>query len=197
MRFMTDRILPGFVLRLLFWLPLAFLTWYLLAQYLLVPLGWLAWAGLELVVPGKIEGLSMAGRHLVLDTNLEFQAGDGRLGYLTLTLNPLQYCWNLPLLLAMTLAAGLRHRVWVRITTAYLGLLPFQAWGVVFDFLKISTLQMGPEISAQMGYSELGRNIIILGYQFGYLMLPAISASALWIIMHRWFIRELLAEQQP
>lgn len=189
-----DKILMGFILRLLILLPVSFALWYYLAGYLLIPVGWFSSVGIEMLASGKLESLSVSGKMMVLETNLQVQTPDGRTGYLLLEMNPLVYCWNLPLLIAMTLAAGFRNLLGVRLMVAYLGLLPFQTWGVTFDFLKLTTIQHGPEISQQMGYGSLGREFIALGYQFGFLMLPVISASTLWIIMHRWFIREVIAK---
>ena len=196
MNLIKDKILLGFILRLLIFLPVCFLIWYYLAGYLLVPVGWFSSLGIDLMASGKLESLSISGRMMTLETNLQVQTPDGRTGYLLLEMNPLVYCWNLPLLIAMTMAAGFRNLLGVRLIIAYIGLLPFQAWGVTFDFLKLTTIQYGPEISKQMGYGSLGREVIALGYQFGFLMLPVISASALWIILHRWFIREIILEER-
>jgi len=189
-----DKILMGFILRLLIFLPVSFVLWYYLAGYLLIPVGWFSSAGIEMLASGKLESLSVSGKMMVLETNLQVQTPDGRTGFLLLEMNPLVYCWNLPLLTAMTLSAGLGRLLGLRLAAAYVGLLPFQAWGVTFEFLKLTALQYGPEISQQMGHGSLGREFIALGYQFGFLMLPVISASGLWIVTHRWFIRDVLSE---
>jgi hypothetical protein len=196
MNIFKDKILSGFVLRLLIWLPLTFTAWYLLAAYLIVPVGWFTSLWLDVLASGKLESIGVSGKMLALETNIQVAAPDGRMGYLLLEINPLVYCWNLPLLTAMTLAAGFGNFLGVRLMVAYIGLLPFQAWGVSFDFLKLTVLQYGPDISQQMGYGPLGREVVALGYQFGFLMLPVISASAIWIIMHRWFIRNIIAENK-
>ncbi len=196
MKLLKNRILPGYILRLAVFLPVCFVLWYYLAEYLLVPVGWLASAGADLVASGKLESVAVSGKALALETNLQVPAPDGRTGYLLLEINPLVYCWNLPLLMAMTLAAGMGNHLVMRMLVAWLGLLPFQAWGVVFEFLKLTSLQFGPEISAQMGYGPFGRELIALGYQFGFLMLPVISASGIWIAMHRWFITKIIAEDR-
>ncbi len=190
MKLLQDRFLRRLVVRLLLWLPTVFLAWYLLAEYIIVPVGWFTSWILAVIAPGKLEMVSTSGRLLALESNLRLQAPDGQMGYLLLEINPLVYCWSLPLLLSLTLAVSHREKVFRRILGAYLGLLPFQAWGVAFDFLRRTTLHYGPGISAQMGFSPLGHEIIVYGYQFGSLMLPVISASSLWILMHRRFIAE-------
>lgn len=192
MNMFKGKVLSKFVLRLIIWLPLSFAVWYLLAGYLIVPVGWFASLWLDIFASGRVESITASGRVLHLETNIQAVAPDGRRGYLLLEINPLIYCWNLPLLTAMTLAAGFGNLLAVRLMVAYVGLLPFQAWGVSFDFLKLTVFQYGPQIAKQMGYGALGREIIALGYQFGFLMLPVISGSAIWIIMHRWFIRKIV-----
>lgn len=196
MNMFKGKVLSGFVLRLLFWLPLSFAAWYMLAGYLIVPVGWFSSMWLEIFASGRIESITASGKMLALETNIQVAAPDGRMGYLLLEINPLVYCWNLPLITALTLAAGFGNLFAVRLIVVYVGLLPFQAWGVSFEFLKLTVLQYAPQIAQQIGYGALGREIIALGYQFGFLMLPVISASAIWIIMHRWFIRRIIAENK-
>lgn len=133
---------------------------------------------------------------LSLETNLEAAVPDGRVGYLLLEINPLSYCWNLPLLMAMTLSTGLGQMLILRLAGSFAALLPFQGFGAAFEFLKLTAIQYGPEISGQMGYGSFGRELIALGYQFGFLMLPVISATGIWIAMHRWFIREIITEDR-
>jgi len=155
--------------------------------------GWFTSLWLDIFASGKLESITVSGRVLALETSIQVAAPDGRMGHLLLEINPLVYCWNLPLITAMTLAAGFGNLLAVRLMMVYVGLLPFQAWGVSFEFLKLIVLQYAPQIAQQIGYGALGREIIALGYQFGFLMLPVISASAIWIIMHRWFIRKIIA----
>ncbi len=44
----------------------------------------------------------------------------------------------------MTLGAGLDNRLVMRMLVAWLGLLTFQAWGVVFEFLKLTSTGVLP-----------------------------------------------------
>ncbi|WP_045213140.1 exosortase H-associated membrane protein [Desulfonatronovibrio magnus] len=195
MNILRHKILSGFILRLLFWLPVSFTAWHVLAGSLIVPVGWFTSLWLELFAAGQIESLSASDRMLNLETNLQVTTQDGQTGYLLFQINPLSYCWNLPLLSALTLSTGIGYMSWLRLAGGFIILLPFQAWGVAFEFLKLTTIQYGPDIAEQMGYGALGREFVALGYQFGFLMLPVISTSATWIAMHRWFIRQIVSER--
>ena len=55
--------------------------------------------------------------------------------------------------------------------------------------------QAGPEAAAQVGLTGWGREAVALGYQFGYLMLPIIAASSLWIALNRPMLDALLADR--
>lgn len=196
MNISKSKVLSRFLLRLLIWLPLSFAAWYLLAGYLIVPVGWFTSLWLEIFASGKIESITASDKLLIIKTHLEAATPDGRMGYLLLEINPLSYCWSFPLLMAMTLSAGMQHMLGFRLAGGFIALLPFQGFGVVFELLKLATIQYGPEISSQMGYGSLGREFIALGYQFGFLMLPVISTSAIWIVMHRWFIQDVIAVEE-
>ena len=51
------------------------------------------------------------------------------------------------------------------------------------------------EAVKKLAFTGWGREVVALGYQFGYLMLPIIAASSLWIALNRPLLDALLAEQ--
>ena len=114
---------------------------------------------------------------------------------LVVPVNILIYSWNLPVLLALLFAADERFFSLSRLVIGYAALLPFHAWGVVFEVLKALAIQAGPEAAAQVGLTGWEREAVALGYQFGYLMLPIIAASSLWIALNRPLLEALLAER--
>ena len=75
---------------------------------------------------------------------------------------------------------------------AQFGLMPLHVWGISFDLLKTLALQSGAEAHAALGYTGWQLELIGLGYQFGYLMLPVIGAATLWIAMNRRLLLVLL-----
>lgn len=184
--------LRRFFLRTLLWLPVCFFVWYNLAHFLIWPLAPLAELVLNLALPGVVEAVQVDRRGLNFLTLLAVTTPDGRAGMIVLSVNPLVYSYNLPLLAALMIAAGEAHFSWTRLFLSYVVLLPFQLWGVCFDFVKTALFQTGPEVSAQVGITGIGLEAVALGYQFGFLMLPVISATAVWIVMNRRFINSLL-----
>ena len=119
-------------------------------------------------------------------------APEGAIGQVILEKNPLIYSWNLPVLVALLFATGDRFFSLNKLLLVYLLLLPFHAWGVGFDLLKTLTLDTGSEIAGQLGYSGWSLEFIGLAYQFGYLMLPVIGATSIWVGMNRELIESML-----
>lgn len=192
---LTDDHLKGFVSRTILLMPICFAAWYFLAPYLNVPVA----KGLELAMglffPGVLTEAIVTDRTFLLLTGLHVSLEDGRQAVLRLPANPLIYCWNLPLLTALTLAVPRQRRLLSRLAIVYFGLLPAHVWGVMFQMLLNVTIQARPDIAAQVGLGDFGKTLVAIGYQFGYLMLPVISATFLWIILHRPFIRSLTVEE--
>lgn len=188
--------LRRFLLRLVIWIPLAFFVWYSLAWLWTIPIGWLTRLALDITYPELLESLETAGHHLIFVTGLEITTPDGRRGAVVLEINPLIYAYSLPLLLALTAATHEDRWLYTKLAVAYLALLPFQAWGVYFELLKSLAIEAGPQIADQFPVGSAGREFIALGYQFGYLMLPVISATALWIALNRPFLNRLLDSRE-
>ncbi len=187
--------LRGFLLRTLIWLPICFFAWYYMANLLIWPLVPLADLVLGAALPGVLEAVQLGPREIQFLTHLEVTAPDGRVGTIAFSINPLMYGYNLPLLAALMIAAGETHFSWTRLLVSYVALLPFQLWGVSFDFVKTVIFDAGPEVSAQIGITGWGLEAVALGYQFGYLMMPVISATAVWILLNRRFINSLLVRE--
>lgn len=181
-----------FILATLFWLPVFFAFWYLLAPVLLAPLVWLVKGVFAVVYPGLIDQTGLNGVTMHVITSLTVTAPDGREGHISLDINALKYAYNLPLLMALLFAAQDKDFSSSRILLCYLILLPFQLWGVVFEILMNLTFQVGPDIPVQLHLDSSIRHFIALAYQLGVLMLPAISAATLWVGMNQRFIASLM-----
>ncbi|MFA7523253.1 MAG: exosortase H-associated membrane protein [Halothiobacillaceae bacterium] len=186
-----DNPVGRFVLKVLIWLPISFFIWYALAGPLLWPMQPLLELGFGMF-SDLVEQVRMAHGRLLFETTLEAQVADGRTGLVTAEINALKYTYNLPLLVALLYAASDRHFSFKRLAAIYLLLLPFQIFGVTFDFLAQMLFHAGPEVAAQVGITGWGRELVALGYQFGYLMLPPISAAAIWFWMNKELVVELM-----
>ncbi len=195
MRLLPTSVLGRFFLSTFLWLPAAFAFWYFVAQVLLMPAVWISQWLLNLMHPGLIENVEGLARELFFVTGLTIDvpgAPAGAVGQAVISVNALVYSWNLPVLLALLFAADERFFTYWRLVIAYIGLMPLHVWGISFDVLKTLALDSGSEIRSELAFQTWHLEVIGLGYQFGFLMLPVIGAATLWIAMNRRFILILL-----
>lgn len=65
-------------------------------------------------------------------------------------------------------------------------------WGAVFDVLYLLQFRAGLLGAAALTRNGWSQDGIALGYQFGYLILPAVTPVALWIVMNQRFLEALV-----
>lgn len=177
--------LGKFVLRTFLWLPLCFAAWFFSAKYHAAIAGELARLVVDLFKPGIVSALEQTGFNLVFVTTLEVHPAPGKTAFLLLEVNPLIYTYGLAFFLALMLAARAR---WWKILVGVAALLPFQSWGIAFDFLAQAGVKLGADISAQAGLIGWRTEAIALGYQIGSLILPSLVPVVLWAVFSRPFI---------
>lgn len=180
--------LGGFVVRTVLWLPACLAAWYFVAPYHGEVAASLAKAGIDLVHPALLTGVERDGLNVVFVTRIEVPAADGRTGVLVPDVNPLVYSYGLAFFAALMLAS--RARLWA-LAAGLAALLPFQAWGVAFDFLA-QLVRMGPDIATRAGVAD-GKEAIALAYQLGSLIFPPVVPVLLWAAFNRPFIDRLRA----
>jgi len=196
-----QRSIERFLLRVVLWLPPLFVLWNLLAPLLLMPVaGWSHWL-LTTLFPQAIVGVERQGIHVDILTRFLMAAPTdgavpaGATGTLTFTLNALKYAYGWPLLLALTLAAP---TPWgekgYRALLGSLILLLVPLWGVVCETLKVLVFNMDPAIAEQIDTTPFTRELLVLAYQLGYLILPPVAPVLLWAAFHRDFLAELLPQ---
>jgi hypothetical protein len=170
-----------FALRTLLWLPPCFGAWYLgarlLAFFVAVPARILA----ELFKSGIVSAVERQGLDLVFVTSIELHPVPGQIGVLLVEVNPLLYTYGLPFFVALMLAARAK---WWKILSGAAALLPFQAWGIAFDFLA-QILRTGGDLSAQAGLLGWRAEAVALAYQIGSLLFPALIPVVLWVAFNR------------
>jgi hypothetical protein len=188
---MKERVpsLGHFVLRTLLWLPPCLAAWYFGARIHAAVAGGLARLMLGLFRPGIVSAIEQPGVDLVFVTSLDVQSAPGQAGLLVPEVNPLLYTFGLAFFLALMLAA---RAPWWKILAGAALLLPFQSWGIAFDFLAQVGIKLGPGIAAQAGLSGWRTEAIALGYQIGALILPSLIPVVLWALFSRAFIESLL-----
>ncbi len=181
--------LGKFVLHTFLWLPPCFAAWYFTAQYHAAIAGKLARLIVEQLRSGLVSAVERQGLDLVFVTTLKVHPAPGQTAVLLPEVNPLLYTYGLALFVALMLAARAR---WWTILAGAAALLPFQSWGIAFDFLAQVAVRLGPEVATQAGLLGWRREAIALGYQVGSLILPTLVPVVLWALLNRTFIESAL-----
>ena len=191
------------VLGVIVLLPLFFFIWYVMAPVLIWPLALLANWLLPLWFPAVIAEVVRSGAQLDVVTQLPLPPGalaqipPGAIGELVFTVNPLIYCYNLPLFTALAIAVpgeeGAKWRTW---SWGLPWLFMAQVWGVSFDTLKTLLFGIGPEAPNLVGFSAWQTELVALGYQLGFLILPSVLPIAIWFVLYRDYLASLVGDQR-
>ncbi|MDN5924436.1 MAG: hypothetical protein L0H70_05495 [Xanthomonadales bacterium] len=185
------RLLKRFLLATVLWLPVAFLVWALLGQWLAYVPGLLTDSIVTGAWPQLFTDFVQQGTTYSVGTGLVVSQHGG-IGQLVLTLNPLMYGYSLPLLGALVMATPLSPG---RRAAQWLLALPLlwlaQVFGLVMEALRILVFSTGAQGANAAAANGLDANMVALLYQFGYLILPAVLPVVLWILMNRQFIESL------
>lgn len=186
--------LRQFVISAALWLPACFTLWAVFAGVIVWPIARLT----DLVLGGAfgelISDVVQLGAMLEIETRLQTAAAPGeRIGVLVLENNPLVYAWCIALFAGLVMATPLERRQWlVQLAIGIPVLLLTSTWGAVFDVLKLLTFDAGPLGAAAIARLGMAPDAVALGYQFGYLILPAVTPVALWVLLNRAFLEQLV-----
>jgi len=201
----------GFAFRALLWLPISFVFWFVCAPLMV-------WPALLLAKPVLLGALGEVWSAAALGGEFHDAAGRvlGHAGYLvTLTsvpvaipggpgqpggmaelqpvVNPMIYGYALPLFAGLVMATPVapRRRL-LQFALALVVIWLGQAFAIVAESLKVLAFDAGDAGAALVAGIGLPANAIALGYQLGYLILPAVLPVALWIGLNRRFIESLV-----
>lgn len=178
-----------FILLTLAFLVPAFAIWYVAAPLLLWPAILVVRAIALVGFNDLVRAVEQSGALATFVTVLH-PGGASTSGVVTVDVNLLLYSFGLPLFAALTLAA--RERRWKRhLAIGYAVLQPVVAWGVLADFLKNVAIGAGPAVASQTGFSAWQREAIAFAFQFGSLILPAVTPAVLWVAMHAGLLARL------
>jgi hypothetical protein len=182
--------LGRFILKVLSWLPAAFVVWYFAAPVLLWPVRLVAELVTRVAFADLVHALEQNGATLTFVTTLKPGSATAASGQLAVDVDMLVYSFGLPLLAALVLAAREPGRL-RRLVAGYAVLVPFITWGVLADFLKNVAITSGPFIASQTGFVAWQRETIAFAFQFGSLILPAVVPAVVWVLTHRAFLERL------
>jgi hypothetical protein len=186
-------VVGGFFVRTLLMLGPALAAWFWAREWLVRPVAWLAEQTMLFCFPAWVYGAQRNGTSLELLTALRAVDASGRVGELSAQVNLLTYCYGLPMLLALLFAAKARG-LWWKLPLGALLLLPFQVWGVCFDWLVKIAVHMGHLTAAATGFSSLQVNAFALAYQLGFLLLPTLVPVLVWLRLERRFLVTLVVD---
>lgn len=191
---MTLSPLRHFVLAAALYLPAAFFLWAVLSGPVIWPVARMTDIILPLLLPDAISGVVMEGPLLEIETRLLTEAGPGgQQGLLVLDVRPLIYAWCLPLFIGLVLATPLEGKQrWIQLAIGLPVLWLVVTWGAVFDTLKLLSFDAGPLGASAIAGAGWPPEAVALGYQFGYLILPAVTPVAMWVVLNKEFLEELV-----
>jgi hypothetical protein len=185
-----QRPLGGFVVRVIAWLPAAFVVWYFAAPVLLWPAALIVEFVTRAGLGDLVRGIAQSGATLTFATALRPGESGAQSGLITVDVNMLLYAFGLPLYAALVLAA--REPLWPRrLIVGYVAMMPFVAWGVLADFLKNVAITAGPLVASQTGFVAWQRELIAFAYQTGSLILPTVVPAVAWVLTHKAFLERL------
>lgn len=189
--------LKAFLLAAMLWLPLAFFLWYALAPLVMYPVNKIAaWVLLhwmpDLVGNVKQTGGLAAMVMLVVETVPGFAYEAGKTGLLWENYNTMQYCYGLPVFIGLLMATPMTWgQTFRQLVIGYAVLLPAQAFSLVGAVVFDLQYKFGPEASRLVTEHGLSQYVTALWYQFGYLVVPAVTPVIVWALLNRRFIEGL------
>jgi hypothetical protein len=193
---MRATLIGRFLLLAIVWLAVLLPAWYWAARWFAVPPIWLAGTVMKALF-GWVDGFEQHGVTAVLGTLVQVRMqgpqGADVLGELAPEVNYPIYGYGLVLLWAMLLASR-TERWWLKGLIGGLLLLPVQAWGICFQWLRDVMLLSGPAGAAYLNYPRWANEVVAYGYQFGFLMLTPVAPIMLWLLFNKRFVAALWLE---
>ncbi|HET9031945.1 MAG TPA: exosortase H-associated membrane protein [Dokdonella sp.] len=184
-------------LRAVLWLPLSFFIWFTFASPLTWPVIQMVKLSMTTLWPSLISEIVQNGHSMEVTTRILVNqvAPDGRsgIGELVLIQNPLLFGYSLPLFSGLVMATPMtiRRRL-LQFAIALSVMWIAQALGVVAETLKVLAFDSGIPGANAVTAAGISPDPVALAYQFGYLILPAVTPIALWAILNRHFIESLV-----
>ncbi|MGB3071507.1 MAG: exosortase H-associated membrane protein [Ottowia sp.] len=188
---LIGRFLLFAVLGLIVLLPL----WYWAAPWLAALPIWVAGTVMKAIFPW-VDSFEHQGVKAILVTLVQVRMkgpqGDV-FGELVPEVSYPTYGYGLVLLWAMLIASHPR-RWWLKGLIGSLLLVPAQAWCICFQWLRDVVVLSGPSGAAYLKYPSWANEVVVYGYQFGFLMLTPVAPILLWLMFDKRFVAALWLE---
>ena len=184
-----------FFLRILLWVPPVFAAWYVLVPLLHWPIRWFL-SGMALVgLPEFVTSVTQSLHSFEFLTSLSpgtvagqaFNAG----ARVSAEVDARLYSYGTALMAALTLAAWHPQR-WRNLWYGWLLLLPLQMLAVFAAGMKQILLSSGPAVRDQAAWAAWQLETVAYLYQFSTLIMPPVTALAVWFVLHRRFVEKFV-----
>lgn len=184
-----------FFLRILAWVPLVFLCWYVLVPLLHWPIRWFLSGMALLGVPEFVSSVQQTLHGFEFVTNLSPGVLPGQQfrpdAVVSTEVDARLYSYGTALMAALTLAAWHRDR-WRNLWYGWLALLPFQMLAVFAVSMKQILINSSPAVREQAAWAQWQLETIAYLYQFSTLIMPPVTALAVWFVFHRKFVEKFV-----
>ena len=224
---MTVSPLRTFVLTAAFWLPAMFFIWFSLSSAVVFPAIRLSAFVMLNWMPDIVASFAQDYYHAVYSYVADLSGVAGlpasRMAIEEQRANVLLYSYGLPLLFGLIMATPLNwRRTFLQLGIGFFAMTLVQAFGLITRVLNTMAFGVGPAIQAALSAMDYGAvapaasaaashnmlaalgahglgsgTLIALAYQFGYLVLPAVTPVALWILMNPRFLETLVGWREP
>jgi len=179
----------------MFWLVVALGSWYLLVPILHWPIRWCL-SGMALTgVPSFLTEVRQTLTGFEFTTSLSPGQLPGQPfrpdATIATVVDARLYSYGAALFAALTLAAWEPAR-WRHLLVGWVVLLPFQTLAVYAVAMKQIVLDGGPPVAAQTEWARWQIEAIAYLYQFSTLIMPPVTAIAVWLVLHRSFVERFV-----
>ena len=189
-----------FILKVFLWLPLCYWGWYYTANETTLAIAYLTKILLNSSFPLLISGIEQVSTHFDIVVNITLPAAQvpkGMVAELPIPINPLIYSHGLPLGLSLILASPFSYcKTPLNLVLILLISIPFQIFGICFEFMKTLFLQTPKELTSYVKLYSWQLDGIAVGYQMGSLVLPTIVPIIIWLFLYRDFIVQFVPTLQ-
>ena len=171
------------------------MAWYVLVPLLHWPIRWFLSGMALLGVPEFVTSIQQTLHGFEFQTNLAPGSAPGQTfrpgATISAEVDARLYSYGTALLAALTLAAWAPKR-WPNLWYGWLALLPLQMLAVFAAGMKQILLSSGPGVVEQSGWASWQLETIAYLYQFSTLIMPPVTALAVWIVLHRAFVEKFI-----
>lgn len=191
---MTNRDLLLFLIKVLALFMLFLLLLYAVSPFLSLFLAKAVNAVMTELFPRFIQSVSLKNNYLEVVTY--FSVADNPAGQLAFEINPLKYTYGFPLFLALVFSVkgNYSDKIW-HVLIGYFVTLLAQIWGICFDITRHLLFEFNGVYAAYFELTSVGKMLISLGSQLGFLLLPSLVPIMLWSILENKAFRRLIAKE--